>query len=142
MGHVFEGLSSQIIEAAICVHRDLGPGFLESVYESAMRVALRHRGIVYQTQHEVTVMFEGEEVGQHRLDLIVENQIVVELKAVKALEDIHFAQVKSYLKATRLHVGLLLNFNAPRLIIKRVVLSNQATESSDDSPPARAAAGE
>lgn len=140
MGFEFEALSGKIIEAAICVHRELGPGFLESVYESAMRVALRHRGIAYQPQHEVTVIFEGEEVGLHRLDLVVENQIVVELKAVKALEDIHFAQVKSYLKATRLGVGLLLNFNAPTLIIKRIVLSDpqQATAPGLAPPTAQA----
>ncbi len=61
-------------------------------------------------------------MGLHQLDLVVENEVVVELKAVKALEDIHFAQVKSYLKATGLHVGLLLNFNTPTLTIKRIVL--------------------
>ena len=122
MGHDFEPLSGRIIEAAIHVHKELGPGFLESIYESAMKVALRHRGIVHEAQKEVTVVFEGEEVGVHRLDLLVGGEIVVELKAVKALEPIHFAQVKSYLKATGLHVGLLMNFFAPTLVIKRIVL--------------------
>jgi GxxExxY protein len=122
MGHDFDDLSGRVIEAAIAVHRELGPGFLESIYESAMKTALRHRGLVYEAQKEVTIVFEGEEVGVHRLDLVVAGQIVVELKAIKALEDVHFAQVKSYLKATRLHVGLLLNFNAPTLVVKRVVL--------------------
>lgn len=122
MGHDFEALSGKIIEAAISVHKELGPGFLESIYESAIKVALRHRGIVYDAQKEVTVMFEGEEVGVHRLDLVVEEQIVVELKAIKALEDIHFSQVKSYLKATGLHVGLLMNFYSPTLTVKRVVM--------------------
>jgi GxxExxY protein len=121
MGHDFEALSGQIIEAAIDVHKQLGPGFLEAIYESAMKVALRHRGIVYEAQKEVTILFENEEVGVHRLDLLVGNEIVVELKAIKALEDVHFAQVKSYLKATGLHVGLLMNFNAPTLIVKRIV---------------------
>jgi GxxExxY protein len=122
MGHQFDDLSGCVIEAAIAVHRNLGPGFLESIYESAMKTALRHRGLPYEAQKEVTVFFEGEEAGVHRLDLVVEGKIVVELKAIKALEDIHFAQVKSYLKATGIHIGLLLNFNAPTLIIKRVVL--------------------
>ena len=122
MGHAFEPLSGKIIESAIMVHRELGPGFLESIYESAMKVALRHCGIAYESQKEVTIVFEGEEVGVHRLDLLIEGEIVVELKAVKTLENIHFAQVKSYLKATGLHVGLLVNFNAPTLIVKRVVL--------------------
>jgi GxxExxY protein len=122
VGHDFEPLSGRIIEAAVSVHKQLGPGFLESIYENAMKVALRHRGIAHECQKAITVFFEQEEVGLHRLDLIVQGEIIVELKAVKALEDIHFVQVKSYLKATGLHVGLLMNFNAPTLVIKRVVL--------------------
>lgn len=125
MGHHFEPLSGEIISAGVAVHRELGPGFLESFYENAMKTALRHRGITYEAQKEVTIVFEGEEAGTHRLDLIVERQIVVELKAVKQLEDVHFAQLRSYLKATHLHVGLLMNFNAPRLIVRRVVLGLQ-----------------
>ena len=122
MGHEFEALSGQILEAAVAVHKALGPGFLESVYQKAMEVALRNRGIIVDYQKEVRIYFEEEEVGLHKLDLIVEGRIIVELKAVKNLDDIHFAQVKSYLKATRLHIGLLLNFNAPTLTIKRIVL--------------------
>ena len=122
MGYEFEILSGQIIEAAIDVHKQLGPGFLESIYDNAMKIALRKRGLEFAFQQDVQVFYEGEEVGLHRLDLIVQREIVVELKAIKALEDIHFAQVRSYLKATGLHVGLLMNFNAPTLIIKRVVL--------------------
>jgi GxxExxY protein len=122
MGHEFELLSGKIIEAALEVHKALGPGFLESIYQKALEVALTHRNISWDDQREVTIFFEGEQIGCHRLDLIVEEQIVVELKAVRALEDIHFAQLRSYLKATGLHVGLLLNFNAPTLVIKRVVV--------------------
>ena len=122
MGHAFEPLSGRIIEAAIEVHKALGPGFLESIYEKALGVALTHRGIRWTNQGEIVIVFEGEEVGLHRLDLIVDEQIIVELKAVKALEDIHYAQLKSYLRATGLHVGLLLNFNSPTLVVKRVVL--------------------
>lgn len=122
MGHEFEALSGQIIEAAIDVHRQLGPGFLESIYENALKVALRKRSIPFEFQQEVRVFYDSEEVGVHRLDLIVRRQIVVELKTIKALEDIHFAQVRSYLKATGLHVGLLMNFNSPTLVVKRVVL--------------------
>jgi GxxExxY protein len=122
MGHDFEPLSGQIIEAAVHVHQSLGPGSIESIYENAMKVALRKRGLVYECQREAAVFFELEEVGLHRCDLIVEGQILVELKAIKALEDLHFAQVRSYLKATGLHVGLLMNFNAPTLVVKRIVL--------------------
>lgn len=122
MGHEFEALSGRILEAAVAVHKELGPGFLESIYQKAMEVALRHRAIPFERQQEIHIAFEGEEVGLHKLDLIVGGEIVVELKAVRALEDIHYAQVKSYLKATKLRVGLLLNFNAPTLVIKRIVL--------------------
>jgi len=122
VGHEFEALSGRIIEAASDVHKQLGPGFLESIYENAVKVALRRRGIVYEAQKDVRIFFEGEEVGEHRLDLVVDNQIIVELKAIRALDDAHFAQVRSYLKATRLRVGLLMNFNAPTLVIKRIVL--------------------
>jgi GxxExxY protein len=122
MGHSFEELSSRILGAAVEVHKALGPGFLEAIYQRAMEVALEHRGIRFQRQKEVHVYFEGEDLGVQRLDLVVEEQIILELKAVKAFEDIHFSQLKSYLKATGLHVGLLLNFNASTLVTKRVVL--------------------
>lgn len=122
MGREFEPLSGRILEIAIQVHTALGPGFLESVYENAMKVALAKAGLKFESQKEIRVFYEGVEVGLHRLDLFVENQIIVELKAVKAFEDIHFAQLKSYLKATGCQVGLLLNFNTPKLAIKRVVL--------------------
>jgi GxxExxY protein len=122
MGYQFEELSGRIIEAALEVHQVLGPGFLESVYEKALRLALTKRGICWAHQREVRIFFDDVEVGIHLLDLIVEEQIIVELKAVKTFDDIHFAQLKSYLKATNLHVGLLLNFNAPKLVFKRVIL--------------------
>jgi len=122
MGYEFEPLSARIIDAAIAVHRALGPGFLECVYHKALRVALESRGIPYENEKEIHVLFEGVDVGVHFLDLLIAQVIVVELKAVKALEEIHFAQVKSYLKATGLRVGLLLNFNAPTLVVKRIVL--------------------
>ncbi|HEV3025825.1 MAG TPA: GxxExxY protein [Pirellulales bacterium] len=121
MGHEFEALSGRVLEAAVAVHKALGPGFLEGVSQKAMEVALRHRDIPFDRQKDIHVFFEGEDIGLHRLDLIVGAEIVVELKAVTALEDIHYAQLKSYLKATGLRVGLLLNFNATTLVIKRVV---------------------
>jgi GxxExxY protein len=113
---------SRIIEAAIAVHKVLGPGFLEAIYHNALRVALSQYGIPYAYKKEVSIYFEGVEVGVHELDLLVDGQIIVELKAVKALEDVHFAQVRSYLSATGLRVGLLLNFNAATLVVKRIVL--------------------
>jgi GxxExxY protein len=122
MGHEFEPLSGRILEAAVAVHKALGPGFLESIYQKAMEIALRRRQLSFECQKEIHILFEGEFVGLHRLDLIVASEIVVELKAVKAFEDVRYAQLRSYLKATGLRVGLLLNFNAVTLTVKRVVL--------------------
>jgi len=122
MTHEFEALSGQILEAAVAVHKALGPGFLENIYQMAMDVALTHRGIAFERQKEVRVILEEVQVGLHRLDLVVASEIILELKAVKAFENIHFAQLKSYLKATGHRVGLLLNFNAPTLETKRLVL--------------------
>lgn len=124
MSHEFERLSGQVIEAALAVHKELGPGLYESTYEAAMRVALAHRNLAYSTQKEIKIFFEGEEVGSMRLDLTVfddESEVVVELKAVDELADIHFAQLRAYLRASKLHVGLLMNFNSDKLVIKRVV---------------------
>jgi GxxExxY protein len=122
MGHEFEASSSRVLAAAIDVHKALGPGFVEPIYQKAVEIALLRRGIRFETQKEFHVLFEDVDVGLHRLDLVVEGNIILELKAVQALAPIHFAQLKSYLKVTGLHVGLLLYFNAPTLIIKRVVL--------------------
>lgn len=121
MGHEFEALSGKVIEVALAVHKELGPEFLESIYENAVKVALQHRGIAFEYQKVIPIYFEQEHVGLHRIDLIIEKLLIVELKAIKDLEDIHFAQLRSYLRATGLPVGLLMNFNAPRLVIKRVV---------------------
>jgi GxxExxY protein len=122
VGHEFEELSGRILGAAVEVHKCLGPGFLESIYQRAVEVALANRGIAFERQKEVHVLFEGTDVGLHRLDLVVAGRIIVELKAVKAFDEIHFAQLRSYLKATGLRIGLLLNFNSPTLAVKRVVL--------------------
>ena len=119
--HQFEGLSKKIIGTAIEVHRTLGPGFLERIYEEALKVAFSRNDLDFEFQKEIEVKYLGVIVGTHRLDLIVEDKIILELKAVKDFEDIHFAQLRSYLKATGLKVGLLLNFAKPTLEIKRIV---------------------
>lgn len=91
--HRFDELSNKTIGAAIQVHRELGPGFLESIYEQALRLELVENGIHFDPQKEVKIKYLGVEVGLHRLDLVIEDKIIVELKAVKALNDIHIAQV-------------------------------------------------
>jgi GxxExxY protein len=114
-------LSNQIIGAAIKVHKELGPGFLESIYEEALKVELSKNELDVASQLEVQIEYLGVPVGLHRLDLLVQNEVIVELKAVKELADIHFAQIRSYLKATGIKVELILNFSKPTLEVRRVV---------------------
>jgi GxxExxY protein len=114
-------LTDRIIAAAIEVHKRLGPGFLESIYENALVLEMRKRGLLVEQQVEITVQYDGALVGTHRLDLLVEGRVIVELKTVKNLEDAHFCTVRSYLKALGKHHGLLLNFSKATLEIKRVI---------------------
>jgi GxxExxY protein len=114
--------TDRLLSAAVAVHRDLGPGYLESIYEAALSHELVKRGHRVERQKLVSVIYDGIVVGEHRLDLLVDGQFVLELKACKAIEDIHLATARSYLKATGCKVALLLNFAEPRLGIRRVVL--------------------
>ena len=113
-------LADRIIGAAIRVHSELGPGFLESIYEEALAVELRLLGIQFERQKPVRIFYRAQAIGEHRLDLLIEGCVVVELKAMIALEKIHFAILRSYLKALGLSDALLFNFAATRLTIKRV----------------------
>jgi len=122
---VLDELASAVIGAAVEVHRHLGPGFLESVYEQAMKVELSLQGVPFRAQHPVPVWYKDHDVGEGRVDLLVGEQLVVELKAVDRLLPIHQAQVVSYLRAVRCHLGLLINFKVEILKagVKRVILS-------------------
>jgi len=117
----FEELSKNIIACAINVHRALGPGFLESIYEQALLIELEVNRLQFEAQKEIEITYRGLKVGTHRLDLLVEDTIIVELKAAKDMADVHLAQLRSYLKATNLKVGLLINFSKPTLEVRRVV---------------------
>ena len=116
-----EKLTERIIGCAIEVHKKLGPGFLESIYENAFIIELQKQNLQVERQREVVIKYDDFEVGRHRLDLIVNDTIVVELKAVKNIEDVHFAIVKSYLKALGKEHGLLINFSKSILEVKRVI---------------------
>jgi GxxExxY protein len=124
-----EELTGQIIGAAIAVHRGLGPGFLESVYEEALCIELTELGVKFRRQACIPIHYRGKQVGEHRLDLLVKELVVVELKAISAFEDIHFATVRSYLKAINRQHGLLLNFAAIILTAKRVSRERSARAS-------------
>src|SRR2546422_7392014 len=113
-------ITESIIAAAIAVHRELGPGFLESVYEQAVAVEFALQGIAFVRQKPIPLFYRDHQIGEHRLDFLVEDKIVVELKAIDALENVHFAIVRSYLKATGLADGLILNFSSMPLTVKRV----------------------
>jgi GxxExxY protein len=115
-----EELIRKVIGAAINVHRELGPGFLESVYEEALAVEFECQGIRHEKQKVISILYHGRRVGEHRLDMLVEDRLIIENKAVSELDPIFFVIVRSYLKAAGKHDALLLNFAAMPLTIKRV----------------------
>src|SRR4029077_14976359 len=112
-------ITQQIIGAAIRVHRELGPGFLESIYEEALAVEFALSGIQFVRQYPVALFYRDHQIGEHRLDFLVEGKIVVELKAISELGESHLAIARSYLTATTLQDGLLFNFATAPLTIKR-----------------------
>ncbi|MEW6620662.1 MAG: GxxExxY protein [bacterium] len=103
-------LTEIIIQCIIKVHQTPGPGFLESIYRRAMVIELTKQGLRVETEKEILIYYEGEEVGKHRLDILVESKVIVELKTVEELSKAHYAQVRSYLKATGVKVAILVNF--------------------------------
>lgn len=122
-----DNLAREVIGALIEVHKKLGPGFLESVYEQAACIELEKRKIPFERQAKVAVLYDGISIGEGRLDLLIDHTLILELKAVDALLPIHQAQLMSYLKMTGCELGLLVNFNVPALKqgIKRVVLTHR-----------------
>lgn len=109
-------LSREIIGAAIEVHKELGPGLLECVYELCLTKELQNRGLQVQSQVSVPLYYKGEKLDKEfRIDLLIENKVIVELKAVDELKDIHEVQLVTYLKLTNMRLGLLINFNVPIL---------------------------
>ncbi len=126
-------ITEQVIAAAIRVHRELGPGFLESIYEEALAVEFALSGIQFIRQQPVPLFYRDHQIGEHRLDFLVEGKIIVELKAISELQDIHFAVGRSYLKATNLQDGLLLNFATVPLTIKRFCRERSLADSDVDS---------
>jgi GxxExxY protein len=118
-------LSYEVIGAAIEVHRALGPGYFESTYERALSVALKLRGIAFRKQVALPLAYKGVDIGEGRIDMLIAEELVVENKAVEALSGVDVAQLISYLRATRLQLGLLISYNVTRLKdgVCRVVVS-------------------
>lgn len=108
--------TQQIIAAAIDVHSELGPGLLESVYESCLEMELLNRGLFVQRQLELPLLYKGEHMGDNfRIDLMVNKEIIIELKAVEEIRPLHEVQLVTYLRLANKKVGLLINFNVPLL---------------------------
>jgi GxxExxY protein len=114
-------ITEKIIGGAFAVGNGLGCGFLEKVYENALVYELRKTGLLVEQQYGIEVTYQGIVVGEFFADILVEKCVFIELKAVKTLEDKHFAQCLNYLKATNLNICLLINFGNPKVEIKRVV---------------------
>jgi GxxExxY protein len=134
-----EALTEIIIGAAFKVHNSLGPGFLEKVYENAMRIELGKRGIKVKQQEPINVFYEGQAVGEYFADLLVEDRIIVELKAIQSLTRQHEVQLVNYLAATGIDIGLLINFGSSVQVKRKYreyrsrALSDQPVSGSDSA---------
>lgn len=116
---IYKELSYQVLSAAFTVHRYLGPGLLEYLYKKAMCIELQERHISYECESPYTVLYKGEDIGVFKADLVIENKIIVELKAVKLLKELMEAQTINYLKIAHMSVGYLINFNSTSVVWKR-----------------------
>ncbi len=114
-------LSYQIMEAVFEIHNTLGPGFFESVYEEALACELALRNIPFERQKEIRVYYKDRLIGTHRLDMLIDGKIILELKAVIAMNEVFKQQINSYLKATDLALGILINFGSKKIEYTRVV---------------------
>jgi GxxExxY protein len=117
---VFSDITEKIIGCAFIVMNTLGCGFLEKVYENALAVELKHVGLKTVQQYPIEIQYRDCLAGEYIADLLVEDKILIELKATQSLEDVHYAQCLNYLKATGFQVCLLLNFGKPELQVKRI----------------------
>lgn len=118
---IYKELSYKIIGIAMEIHRELGYGYLEKVYENSLLVLLKENNINAEQQKELSVNFRGHEVGKYIADIVIENKIILELKVATAIKDVHKAQVANYLKTTGLKLGIIINFGKDRLEYERVV---------------------
>ena len=117
----YDSLAETIVASAYKVGGILGSGFLEKVYENALAIELADAGLTVETQKPIKVLYREQTVGEYFADMLVENDVIVELKAVKAIENIHFAQCQNYLKATGKKLGLVINFGGEKVKVRRVV---------------------
>lgn len=122
-------LTGDIIGAAIEVHKELGPGLLEGIYEECLCREFEERGIQYERQKEIPILYKGEKIScSYRIDLVVGGQVIVELKSCSRIERIHEAQIMTYMKLTQIDIGLLINFNTVMLKdgIRRIIIPSES----------------
>jgi GxxExxY protein len=124
MGESVNELTGTLISCIIEVHKELGPGFLENIYKNALIIELRKSGVTVETEKEIEIIYKGQSVGSYRLDILVDNLIVVELKTVESINKIHYAQLRSYLKASGCKTGFLVNFSLERADFRRVEIDS------------------
>ncbi len=116
----YKELTHNIIGAAMEVHKILGNGYQEVIYQRALAIELQDRNIGFSREHEMSIQYKGQDIGTRRVDFFVEDKIMVEIKAIINLEDVHLAQAMNYVEAYDLDIGLLINFGAKSLQFKRV----------------------
>lgn len=127
-------LTGKIIGAAMEVHKHLGNGFQEVIYQRALSIELNLQGIAHEREKEMDLSYKGYEIGKRRVDFFVEEKIMVEIKAVKELEDVHLAQAINYLEAYGMEIGLLINFGNTSLQFKRVMKPKPKNKDINQSP--------
>lgn len=125
-----DALTERVIGAAIAVHKYLGPGLLEGLYQKALAVELGRLGIPHRTESMCSVRYHDVPLGEQRLDLVVDSRVVVEMKALDGLAQVHRAQLLTYLKASGLPIGLLINFGTEHIQVRRVLYTHQSSSSS------------
>lgn len=120
MEYKYSDITEKIIGAAMKVHRYLGNGFQEVIYQRCLVIELERAGLLFEREKEQTIFYEGINVGTRRVDFLVDQKVLVELKATIQMENVHLAQAINYLEAFDLEIGLLINFGAPSLQFKRL----------------------
>ncbi len=118
---VHKDLSYKIVEACYEVHNVLGPGFTENIYDEAMSRELARRGVSLERQKSIVVIYKGDKIGEYRLDAVADDKVILEYKAVSELNSVYESQVLSYLKASGLKLGLLINFGGKKVEVRRIV---------------------
>lgn len=123
--YIHSEITQKIIGCAMKVHNTLGTGFQEVIYQRSLAIELEKQKLPYERELELKIYYEGIEVGTRRVDFLVDDKVIVELKALTALDDVHLAQTLNYLEASKLEIGLLINFGTTKLQFKRLIKSRR-----------------